>query len=54
MHLSKLDFFSLLSYSTRGTSDAELDSKTWRNAVKNDQFVSVNSGSKLTSELIAD
>jgi hypothetical protein len=54
MHLSKLEFFSLLSYSTRGTSDAEQDSKTWRNAVKNDQFVPVNSGFKLTSDLIAD
>lgn len=54
MHLSKLEFFSLLSYSTRGTSDAEQGSKTWRNAVKNDQFVQINSDSKLTSDLIAD
>jgi len=50
MHLSKIEFFSLLSYSTHGTSDAEQDSKTWRNAVKNDQFVQINSDSKLTSD----
>lgn len=54
MQLSKLEFFSLLSYSIRGTSDAEQGSKTWRNAVKNDQYVQINSDSKLTSELIAD
>ncbi|CDI05451.1 phosphoribosyltransferase [Candidatus Nitrosotenuis uzonensis] len=54
MRISRLEFFSLLSYSTRGTSPKELDSKTWRNAVKNDLFVSNNSDSKLTSELIAD
>lgn len=54
MRLSKIEFFSLLSYSIRGTSDAEQGSKTWRNAVKNDQFVQINSDSKLTSDLIAD
>lgn len=54
MRLSKLEFASLLSYSTKGTSDQELNSKNWRNIIKNDHYVSSKSETLLASNLVAE
>src|SRR5687768_3989843 len=40
MHLSTIEFGSLLSYSPRGTSDSEKESKTYMNSLKHDEFIS--------------
>lgn len=40
MHLSTIEFGSLLSYSPRGTSDFEKGSKTYMKALKDDEFIS--------------
>lgn len=39
MHLSTVEFCSLLSYSPRGITDAEKSSRTTMRALKNDEFV---------------
>lgn len=54
MRLTKIEFGSLLSYSTRGTSVQELNSKNWRNSIKNDQYVSSKSETILASNLVAE
>lgn len=54
MRISKLEFASLLSYSTKGLADPELHSKNWRNAIKNDQYVSTKSEMILASSLVAE
>ncbi len=40
MHLSKIEFGSLLSYSPYGKSDSEKQSKTAMTCLKNDEFIS--------------
>lgn len=54
MHLSEIEFGSLLSYSPRGNSDAQCRSRTITMALKNDQYVTVGSNQILMSDYIAE
>lgn len=53
MHLSTIEFGSLLSYSPRGNSDSQCRSRTITMALKNDQYVQLGSNQILMSDYIA-
>lgn len=54
MHLSKIEFGSLLSYTPRGNSDTQYRSKNVMRAIKNDEYVQVGSDQILMSDYIPD
>lgn len=54
MHLSEIEFGSLLSYSPRGNSDSQCRSRTVTMALKNDQYVTSGSNQILMSDYIAE
>lgn len=54
MHISKIEFGSLLSYSPHGNSNTQCSSRTVMRALKNDEYVDVGSNQILMSDYIAD
>ncbi len=54
MHISEIEFGSLLSYAPWGISEIHMKSKTMKTIIKNDLFVDSKSGKVLMSEFIAD